>query len=158
MKTNLLLVTLALGSLATVTADTFTVRNTNATGADSLAQAIADANAHPNLNLTTPDIIAFDIPASDPNRNPTTGVFIITPTFPALPPVTDSVVIDGHTQGSTTATTIDDAKPNSLAAGNNAVLLIELNGSSSNGVAGIDFRTGASGSTLRGLIINRDTG
>ena len=157
MKKNLVSL-LIIASLGSVAADTFTVTNTNATGAGSLVQAVADANAHPNIDADTPDIIDFDIPASDPNRDPATGVFTITPVFPALAPIVDPVVIDGYTQGSSTGTTSDDAKPNTLAVGNNAILLIELNGISTNGVAGIDFRTGGDGSTLRGLIINRCSG
>ncbi len=158
MKPQLLLALLALCFCHTAAADTFTVKNTNATGADSLAQAIVDANGQPNTDADTPDRIEFDIPISDPNRNPTTGVFTITPAFPAFAPITDPVVIDGYTQGSTTATTTDDAKPNTLAVGNNAILLIELDGTNTGGVSEIDFRAGSDGSTVRGLIINRCSG
>ena len=62
---------------------TFTVSNTNDSGAGSLRQAILDANAHPGA-----DTIAFAIPGS--------GVRTITPT--ALPTITDPVTIDGTTQ------------------------------------------------------------
>ena len=55
-------------------------------------------------------MIEFDIPASDPNRNPVTGVFTVTPVFPALAPIIDPVIIDGYTQGSNTGTTSDDAR------------------------------------------------
>ena len=158
MKRNQLAIVLAICSIGTAGADTFTVKNTNASGADSLVQAVADANAHPNIDANTPDIIAFDIPASDPNRDPVTGVFTITPVFPALAPIIDPVIIDGYTQGSSTGTTTDDAKPNTLAVGNNAVLLIELNAASTGGVAGVEFRAGGEGSTVRGLIINRCNG
>ena len=158
MKTNLFVALLITAGLASASADTFTVTNTNASGAGSLVQAVADANAHPNIDADTPDIIAFDIPTSDPNRNPVTGVFTITPVFPALAPIVDPVIIDGYTQGSSTGTTSDDAKPNTLAVGNNAVLLIELNGTSAGGVAGVEFRAGGDDSTVRGLIINRFNG
>ena len=158
MKIFALLSLLAGILIGTAAADTFTVKNTNANGADSLVQAVADANAHPNIDVNTPDIIAFDIPASDPNRDPVTGVFTITPVFPALAPIIDPVIIDGYTQGSSTGTTSDDAKPNTLAVGNNAVLLIELNAASTGGVAGVEFRAGGEGSTVRGLIINRCSG
>ena len=153
MKRNQLVAFLAICSIGTAAADTFTVKNTNPTGSDSLVQAVADANAHPNIDVNTPDMIAFDIPVSDPNRNPVTGVFTITP---ALAPIIDPVIIDGYTQGSSTTTTSDDAKPNTLAVGNNAVLLIELNAAS--GVPGVEFRAGSEGSTVRGLIINRCIG
>ena len=158
MKTNLFVALLITCSLGSVSADTFTVTNTNATGAGSLVQAVAAANAHPNIDANTPDIVDFDIPASDPNRDPVTGVFTITPAFPALAPITDPVIIDGYTQGSSTGTTTDDAKPNTLAVGNNAVLLIELNAAGTGGVAGVEFRAGSEGSTVRGLIINRCNG
>ena len=70
MNRNRFLTFLAIcSSIASAAADTFTVKNTNASGADSFAQAIVEANAHPNIDADTPDIIAFDIPASDPNRN-----------------------------------------------------------------------------------------
>ena len=102
MKTHLSLILLALALAGSAQADTFTVINTNASGAGSLVQAVADANAHPNIDVDTPDMIAFDIPTSDPNRNASTGVFTITPVFPALAPVVDPVIIDGYTQGSGT--------------------------------------------------------
>jgi len=158
MKTNLFVALLIISSLRSASADTFTVTNTNANGAGSLVQAVADANAHPNIDVDTPDMIEFDVPASDPNRNPVTGVFTVTPVFPALAPIIDPVIIDGYTQGSNTGTTSDDAKPNTLAVGNNAVLLIELNATSTGGVAGVEFRAGSEGSTVRGLIINRCNG
>ena len=42
-------------SIGTAVADTFTVKNTNPSGADSLGQAITDANGHPNIDVNTPD-------------------------------------------------------------------------------------------------------
>lgn len=153
MKRNLLLAIIAVYSVGTAAADRFTVKNTNASGPDSLGQAISDANGHPNSNVNTPDMIVFAIPTSDPNRNPATGVFTITPLV-ALPVITDPVIIDGYLQGSFTAMTGDDAKPNTLAAGNNAVLLVELSGASVSS-NGLEFRTGSDGSTVRGLVINR---
>ena len=135
-------------SIGTAAADTFTVKNTNPSGADSLGQAISDANAHANINVDTPDMIAFAIPASDPHRNPATGVFTITPPVSGLPAITDSVIIDGYTQAG--------AKANTLATGNNAVLLIELSGADAgSGVSGLNFKAGSAGSTVRGLVINR---
>ena len=62
-----------------------------------------------------------------------------------LPTITSPVVIDGYTQ--------PGASPNTLAEGNNAVLLIELNGTSAAG-GGIGLSIGAV-STVRGLVINR---
>ena len=81
--------------------------NTNDSGPGSLRQAIFNANANPGL-----DTIAFAIPGA--------GMHTISPTSP-LPNITDPVVIDGYTQ--------PGSSPNTLANGDNAVLLIELNGS-----------------------------
>src|SRR5688572_2291603 len=83
---------------------TFTVTNTNDTGAGSLRQAILDANANSGL-----DTVAFNIPGS--------GVRTISPASP-LPTITDPMIIDGYTQ--------PGATPNTQQQGNNAVLLLEL--------------------------------
>ena len=150
MKRQLLLfIILAVYSIGTAAADTFTVTNTNDTGAGSLRQAITDANGHANIDVNTPDIIQFTIPNSDPNRNATTGVFTITPSFPGLTRITDPVVIDGYTQTGSSV--------NTLAVGDNAKLLIELNGTSvaNSNINGLEVDAGGGGSTIRGLIINR---
>ena len=94
----LLLVPAALG------AATFTVTTTAASGPGSLNQAILDANANAGA-----DMITFNIPGS--------GVHTIAG-GPA--PITDPVSIDGSTQ--------PGASPNTLAVGDDAVLLIELVG------------------------------
>ena len=113
---------------------TFTVVNTNDSGAGSLRQAILDANANPGL-----DTIAFDIPGS--------GVHTITPAT-NLPTITDPVFIDGYTQ--------PGASPNTLAIGDNAMLLIELDGTTVGpGGTGLAFDGPNGGSTVRGLVINR---
>jgi len=64
-------------------ADTFTVQNTNQTGAGSLRQAILDANATAGTN-----VIQFAI------TNPVPSITITNP----LPDITNPVVIDGTTQ------------------------------------------------------------
>jgi hypothetical protein len=148
MKQHQILSMIAACSIGTAAADTFTVKNTNPSGPDSFGQAIGAANGHANIDVNTPDVIVFAIPASDPNRNPATGVFTITPSVSGLPAITDSVIIDGYTQSG--------AKTNTLATGNNAVLLIELNGADAgSGVSGLNFKAGSAGSTVRGLVINR---
>ena len=116
----------------TASGATFTVVNTNDSGAGSLRQAILDANANPGL-----DTIAFDIPGS--------GVHTITPGT-SLPAITDPVMLDGYTQ--------PGSSPNTLAVGDDAVLLIELDGSTAGGV-GLAIDGPSGGSTVRGLVINR---
>ena len=98
-------------------ASTFVVTNTNSSGPGSLGQAILDANNNPG-----PDVISFNIPGS--------GVQTISPTN-QLPSITDPLTIDGYTQ--------PGATPNSLAVGNNAVLLIELNGAQANSPFGLSL-------------------
>src|SRR5271157_2244983 len=114
---------------------TFTVTNNADSGPGSLRQAIIDANATANPTSGA-DTIDFNIPGP--------GVQTISPVSP-LPSITVPVVINGYTQ--------PGAKPNSLANGDNAVLLIELNGA--NAPAGTDgLLITAGGSTVEGLVIN----
>jgi hypothetical protein len=110
----------------------FTVVNTNDSGSGSLRAAIVNANGTPT------SLIVFDIPGA--------GVQTIAPLSP-LPPLTASVTIDGYTQ--------PGASPNALTDGNDAVLLIEIDGTNL-GSVGIDLQGG--GSTVRGLVVNRVPG
>jgi hypothetical protein len=104
---------------------TFTVINTNNSGAGSLRQAINDANANPGK-----DNIAFNIPG--------TGIHTMAPTS-ALPTITDPVVLDATTQ-----------------EGFSGTPLVELDGTSAGASAiGLNLNSGASGSTIRGFVINR---
>jgi hypothetical protein len=115
---------------------TFTVTNTNDSGAGSLRQAILDANA-----LAGADSITFNIAGA--------GVHTITLTS-ALPSITDVISIDGYTQSG--------SQVNSLTVGNDAAIRIEIDGSSLD-AAGFTLATGSSGSTIRGLsLINFDGG
>jgi hypothetical protein len=115
-------------------ATTFTVTNTSDSGPGSLRQAIVDANANAGA-----DTIAFNIPGA--------GVHTITPAS-ALPSITDAVVIDGYTQPGSSVNTLPD--------GENAVLLIELNGSGfSSSSNGAGLLIVSSNCTVRGLVINR---
>ena len=117
-------------------AATFTVTTTADSGPGSLRQAITDANANAGA-----DSIVFNIPGS--------GVQTIAP-LTALPVITDTVTIDGYTQ--------PGSSPNTLAVGDDAVLLIELSGANLGGSALVvhppasvrDRRFGAS-SSIRGL-------
>jgi hypothetical protein len=129
---------------------TFMVTNTDDSGAGSLRQAILDANTTANVG-GVPDEIHFDIPGS--------GVHTIFPTGEgqpvSLPVINDPVIIDGYTQGQATADPSDDASPNTLPVGDNAVLKIEINGTLLGTTATRLFVFGgsASGSTVRGLAI-----
>ena len=111
----------------------FMVTNTDDAGPGSLRQAIMDANGNSGL-----DNIQFNIPG--------TGVQTITPTT-QLPFITSPVTIEGETQ--------PGASANTLANGDNAVLLIEISGAivTNNGNAFV-LVAGASGSIISGLVID----
>ena len=111
-------------------AATFTVTNVGDTGPGTLRQAIFQANTNAGL-----DTIAFNIPG--------TGVKTIAPAS-NLPSLVDPVIIDGFTQPGT--------HRNTLAQGDNAVLLIELDGLGITSV-GLDVET--ENSIIRGLIVHR---
>ncbi|MBV9927279.1 MAG: CSLREA domain-containing protein [Acidobacteria bacterium] len=105
----------------------------------TLRAAIQQANATPGT-----DTIAFNLPG--------TGVRTIAPAT-ALPAVTDLTVIDGYTQ--------PGASANTLAEGNDAVLLVELSGATagSPGGVGVNGLTVSAGHcVVRGLVINRFSG
>ena len=115
---------------------TFITANTNDSGAGSLRQAILDANVSSGL-----DVIAFNIPGTGPHT--------IQPNS-ALPFISDPVVIDGYTQPGAFQNT------NAIDQPINAVLQIEIDGSlAGSAQGGFDLRDLASGSTIRGLVINR---
>src|SRR5262249_21938256 len=117
-------------------AGTFTVTNTNDSGAGSLRQAILDANSNGGT-----DTIAFNIASS--------GVHTITPAS-ALPAITGPVTIDGYTQSGSSANT------NPTSQGLNTVLKIELDGTNSGATACLDVA--ADDVRIRGLVINRCAG
>ena len=113
-------------------AATFVVVNTNNAGPGSLRQAITDANYSPGTNTIT-----FQIPGA--------GVHSIRPAS-EVPRINTPIVIDGYTQ--------PGASPNTLQLGDNAVLLIEINGFPLSGASspiGLHIFTG--NSVVRGLII-----
>jgi PKD domain/RTX calcium-binding nonapeptide repeat (4 copies) len=117
----------------------FTVTNTNDGGPGSLRQAMFDAESTPNG--LGPDEVHFAIP--DP------GVQVIRPSG-TLPVIVDPVIIDGYTQ--------PGASPNTLAVGDNAVLLIEINGSGLSSFPSDLFHFGGDGSTVRGLAVTHVPG
>ncbi|MCA9423135.1 MAG: DUF4347 domain-containing protein, partial [Nitrospira sp.] len=103
---------------------TYTVTNTNDAGANSLRQAIIDANANGGA-----DTITFSIAGAGPHT-----ITLLS----ALPTITEAVLIDGWSEPDFAGTPV-----------------IELNGASAGaGVHGLTISTG-SGSTIRGLVINR---
>lgn len=88
----------------------FTVTNTSNSGPGSLYQAITDAN-----NTAEANRILFNIPGD--------GVHRIDVSSNPLPSLLRDTVIDGYSQ--------PGAKPNTLSAGDDAVILIQIDGSNS---------------------------
>src|ERR1700688_2194852 len=136
---------------------TFTVTHTNDSGAGSLRQAVTDSNNNPPPQNMT-NLIAFNIPSSDPGCDPTTNVCAIALTdclgrsgnfcFGLSEPV----IIDGYTQ--------PGASPNTLAIGDNAQIKIKIIGDASGDQAirlcsgpGCGGTGDSSGSTVKGLCI-----
>ena len=120
----------------------------------TLREAITSANNNANINADVSasgtygiDTINFNIAGA--------GMKTINLTS-ALPMITGPVTIDGYTQGVATA--------NTLANGDNAVLLIELNGAGAGagtagvGIAGLTLGAGSGSSFIRGLVIHRFSG
>ena len=139
MKTDLVIrfglaATVWFAGYTTLPAATNWVYNTNNFGPGSLHAAITNATASAGM-----DYIYFNITNSGP------GPFTIRPTS-QLPQLVGPAVIDGYTQS--------NSMPNTLTNGNNAVLMIELDGSSAPGV-NTDGLQYANDVTIRGLVINR---
>ncbi len=124
---------LSLLAASSLAAATFTVTNTNDSGAGSLRQAILDANANAGA-----DTIAFNIPGG--------GVQTITPATD-LPQITDGVTIDGYTQPGSSVNTDPIAT--------NAVLTILLDGIPGINDNGLSVGASAGGTTIRGLAFIR---
>ena len=132
---GLALTALAAGSLS---AATFTVTNTNDSGAGSLRQAILDANAAAGL-----DTIAFNVSGAGCDGG---GVCTIAPTTP-LPLLSSPVLVDGYTQAG--------SSPNTVAQGAlNTVLKIVVSGVHIAGQHGFFLVATGTGSTIRGLVVN----
>ena len=110
----------------------FTVTNTNDSGAGSLRQAILNANAAPGA-----DTVRFAVPGD--------GVKTISPTS-ELPRITEALTVDGYSQ--------PGSSPNTKDVGGDAVLLVELSGANAPDDS-FGLRIDASGSVVRGLVINR---
>ena len=120
---------------------TFTVNSTNPLGDGICNSAECTlAEAINNADITAgADTINFNIPGS--------GVHTIKPDS-ELPPITERVTIDGYSQ--------PGSKQNDLTQGTNAVLNIEIDGSSAGSEArGLLIGADASGTVVKGLVINR---
>jgi hypothetical protein len=122
----------------------------------TLREAITSANTNASVNADVSaqspgaygnDTINFNIAGA--------GVHTISLTA-ALPSITGPITINGYSQGI--------ASVNTLPNGDNAVLLIELNGSGAGagmakvGIAGLTLGAGSGGSVIEGLVINRFSG
>lgn len=134
-------------SAATITVNT--TADPGVAGNCSLRAAIAAANANAPVNACTAgsgtDTINFAITPLDG----TVKTITLAAASP-LPDITAPVIINGYTQNGATA--------NTLASGSNAVPKIVLNGINAGG-SGLVLQTGASGSTVRGLVVqNFSTG
>ena len=116
-------------TIASSRSETFTVTTADSIGPGSLYEAINQANEHSGA-----DTIAFNIPGD--------GVQKISVGESALPEITDSVTIDGYTQ--------PGAKANTLASGNDALILIRIDGGDS-GSDGLIISAGDS--VVRGLAL-----
>jgi len=112
-------------------AATFTVTNTDDSGAGSLRQAIEDANANAG-----PDTIEFAIPGA--------GVHTIMPTS-LLPIITGPVLIDGYTQAGSSVNT-------NATGALDTILQVEIDGTSAPQRCVTIL---GSGVTVRGLVVNR---
>src|SRR6266542_1471200 len=98
--------------------------------------------------LPTVDTIAFDIPGD--------GVHTISPAS-ALPPISQAVFLDGYTQRPCASNPAPCSKANTLAVGDDAVLLIEIDGTALAPGSTL-FQINGASSTVRGLVINRLAG
>ena len=124
-----------------VSAATYTVTNTNDSGAGSLRQAITDANGTPGVA----DTIEFNISGS--------GVHTIVLATP-LPDITDDLEFHGFTQPGSSPNTNGPGLPD------NSVHLIEIDGTNSGaGIGAGVLRIAATADfVVEGLVINRAPG
>src|SRR2546427_8600699 len=117
-------------------AATFTVTNPLDAGAGSLNAAIVSNNATAGTNTIEFNILPLD---------GTVKTIFVTNT---LPTITRRVIIDGYKQDPTHSHT------NTLANADDAVLLIELNGTNAPGIDGLTLGSRCSGSKVRGPVVN----
>jgi hypothetical protein len=113
----------------------------------SLREAILAANANPTT-AASPNIINFNISAAGTVQTINVGGTAGPTAGTALPALMTPTIINGYSEMG--------ASVNTLANGDNAKILIELNGANAGPNAdGILLGTGSDGSTIEGLAINR---
>src|SRR5262249_51458810 len=130
--------------VVTTTADDLVVD-----GSVSLREAIRSINQGSNVNADVNAAGAYGSNDTIQVAIPGSGIHTINvgaTGLGALPTITRTVLIDGYTQPGSSA--------NALAAGDDAVLAIELNGAAAGATAN-GLTVTAGGSTIRGLAINR---
>ena len=109
----------------------YTVTSSADSGGGTLRQAILESNGHPGS-----DTIRFAIPGA--------GVHTIAP-LTALPPITDTLTIDGYSQ--------PGSRPNTKAVRDDAIILIDIGGATSPaGVIGLAVNH--DGCVIRGLAVH----
>jgi uncharacterized repeat protein (TIGR01451 family) len=114
-------------------ASTFIVNSVADSGAGTLRQAILDANTAAGT-----DTITFAIAGA--------GLHTISPAS-NLPNITETVIIDGYSQSGSSV--------NTLSLGDNAVLLIELNGANVSNGTGLNFNATVNGGEVKGLLVTK---
>ena len=130
---GILLLSAGLSSVPAHANSPIVVTSTSATGAGTLAAAIAAANVAAGA-----DEIDFNITGA--------GVHTITIASSGLPQISDPLTIDGYTQ--------PGSSRNSLAYGSDAVLDIVIDGSAVSSANAITLGNGSGGSIIRGLVVN----
>jgi CSLREA domain-containing protein len=125
----------------------------NDDGNCTLREAITAANTNAASGVaggecpaggTPPVTINFNISGTGCVGSPAVCTIALTS---AMPQITTTVFIDGYTQ--------PNSSMNTLAVGNDAVLLIEIDGTNGNTAPALSFQGAAGASTVRGLVINR---
>ena len=149
MKNKLLIPLIVIFPFFTGTAfpATFTVVNTTDSDPGSLRAAIVQANLAADV-----DTIEFNIPPADPNCVLVAGHgTVCTISLSSQADIDFPVLINGYTQPGTSPNT------NPITMGGNAVLLIEIRSPHPPGSqnSGLVFGGSSSGSTVRGLVMNR---
>jgi hypothetical protein len=142
----------------------FVVTNTSNNGntAGSLGWAVTQVDNDTTDTAAQPDLIAFNIPTSDPNYNPVTGAFTIQ--LPSAYYINNPAVIDGYTQSGASPNTLlgvqippPGSPPTTQPQGDNAALKIQIDLSAVTPLSGVGIQINADNSTIRGLVVNNMT-